>query len=106
MCYLAYYSAIITSGTSDKELSFIYPKDDEDEIIIYDRAAGGNGASKLINNYLTGPASTTSVSQEQGLRPTYFQETFLEFLRPCSQGIADRIYFQDLQDGFNNFSKK
>jgi len=102
LSYLIYMSALITSGSTSKDLDFIYPKK-SNEIIIYDSVSYGNGASKLIYNYLIG--ENTHISQEQGLRPKYFQETFFELLQPCSQGTADRIFFQNLHDAFSNFTK-
>lgn len=103
LSYLVYMSGLITSGSTNKDLDFIYPKELEDEILLFDNVSDGNGASKLINNYLIG--KNTSFSQEVGLRPKYFQETFFELLQPCSQGIADRIFFQNLNDGFLNFTE-
>ena len=102
LSYLIYMSGLITSGSTTKDLDFIYPKE-SGEIVIYDSVSYGNGASKLINNYLIG--ENTHISQEQGLRPKYFQETFFELLQPCSQGTADRIFFQNLHDVFSNFTK-
>ena len=102
LSYLIYMSGLITSGSTTRDLDFIYPKE-SNEIIIYDSVSYGNGASKLINNYLIG--ENTQISQEQGLRPKYFQETFFELLQPCSQGTADRIFFQNLHDVFSNFTK-
>lgn len=102
LSYLIYMSGLITSGSTTKDLDFIYPKE-SNEIIIYDCISYGNGASKLINNYLIG--KNTHIFQEQGLRPKYFQETFFELLQPCSQGTADRIFFQSLHDVFSNFTK-
>ena len=102
LSYLIYMSGLIISGSTTKDLDFIYPKE-SNEIIIFDSISYGNGASKLINNYLIG--ENTHTSQEQGLRPKYFQETFFELLQPCSQGTADRIFFQNLHDVFSNFTK-
>ena len=102
LSYLVYMSGLITSGSTNNDLDFIYPRESEDEIILFDNVSNGNGASKLINNYLIG--KNTSFSQEQGLRPKYFQETLFELLQPCSQGIADRIFFQNLNDEFSNFT--
>ena len=103
LSYLVYMSGLITSGSTNKDLDFIYPRGSEDEILLFDNVSDGNGASKLINNYLIGKNS--SFSQEEGLRPKYFEETFFELLQPCSQGIADRIFFQNLNDGFSNFTE-
>ncbi len=102
LSYLIYMSSLITSGSTTTDLDFIFPKE-SNEIVIYDRVSDGNGASKLIKNYLIGDNS--HISQEQGLRPKYFQETLLELLQPCSQGVADRIFFQKLKDIFLEFTK-
>lgn len=103
LSYLIYMSGLITSGSTNTDLNFIYPRGLENEIVLYDSVSNGNGASKLISNYLIGKNSSTS--QEQGLRPKYFQETLFELLQPCSQGIAERIFFQDLHDVFSEFTK-
>ncbi len=103
LSYLAYMSALITSGSMNKDVDFIYPQGAKNDVVIFDSVSNGNGASKLINDYLIG--EETSVSQEKGLRSKYFQETLFELLLPCSQGIADRIFFQNLDDNFSNFTR-
>ncbi len=102
LSYLVYNSGIITSGSTNQDMGFIHPDENSNEILIFDDASGGNGASKLIDNYLIGEQS--SFSPMQGVRPKDFQETFFELLQPCSQGTADRIYFQNQHEHFSNFS--
>ena len=74
-----------------------------DEIVIYDNVEGGNGGSKLILEYLGDEGSTNLPTSAGFLKPAYFQETFLELLLPCSQGVAERTYFQGLEGIFSNF---
>jgi hypothetical protein len=102
LSYLIYNAGIITSGSTGQDMGFIIPDENSNDILIYDNESGGNGASKLIDNYLIGEQS--SFSSIQGVRPKFFQETFFELLHPCSQGTADRIYFQNLHEIFSNFS--
>lgn len=97
ICYTAYISGQITSGTTERELSFL--QTENNEIILYDNVEGGNGASKLIFDYFGGQFSSQSLNS---LKPAFFQEVFIELLQPCSQGVAERIYFQKLDHGFTN----
>ncbi|MCE2506234.1 MAG: hypothetical protein J4F36_07165 [Nitrosopumilaceae archaeon] len=102
LSYSIYMSGLIISGSTTRDLDFIYAKE-SNEVVIFDSVSYGNGASKLINNYLIG--ENNNISQEQGLKPKYFQETLFELLQPCSQGTADRIFFQNLHNVFSNFTK-
>lgn len=104
LSYLVYQTGLITSGSTSEDIGFIHPKEDSNEILIYDDVDGGNGASRLVNEYLIGQA--LSYSPLHGVRPKFFQETFFDKLQPCSQGTADRIFFQDLDKIFTKFSKK
>jgi len=103
LSYLIYMSGLITSGSTSRDIDFVYPQEENNDIVVFDNVSDGNGASKLINNYLIG--KNKAFSQEQGLRPKYLEETIFELLLPCSQGISERIYFQNLHDGFSNFTK-
>jgi len=103
LSYLIYMSGLITSGSTSSDINFIYPQEGQNDIVVFDNVSNGNGASKLINKFLIG--KNTSFSQEQGLRPKYLEETIFELFLPCSQGISERIYFQNLHDGFSNFTK-
>lgn len=102
LTYLVYETGLVTSGSTDQDMGFIPPKENANEILLYDDISGGNGASKLIYDYLIG--TTASYSPKHGVRPKYFQETLFELLQPCSQGTADRSFFQDLDQIFANFS--
>ncbi len=102
LTYLIHQTGLVTSGSTDQDIGFIYPKENTNEILLFDDVSGGNGASKLINDYLIGVIS--SYSPKHGARPKYFQETFFELLQPCPQGTADRSFFQDLVKIFTNFS--
>ena len=105
LCYLLHQSGLVTSGSTSQDIGFVTPTEDSNEILIYDNVHGGNGASKLINDYLIGQHE--SYSPLHGVRPKYFQEVFFELLQPCSQGTADRIFFQNLENAItkssNNF---
>ena len=103
LSYLVYQTGLITSGSTGMDMGFIHPGEDSNEILIYDDVNGGNGASKLIHDYLIGEQK--SYSPMSGVRPKFFQEIFFELLQPCSQGTADRIFFRNLAGGFVNFSK-
>jgi len=102
LTYLVYQTGLVTSGSTDQDMGFIPPIENTNEILLYDDISGGNGASKLIYNYLI--STTASYSPKHGVRPKYFQETLFELLQPCPQGTADRIFFQGLHQNFSNFS--
>lgn len=102
LTYLIYNSSLVTSGSTNQDIGVITQKGDSNEVVLYDNAQGGNGASRLVYDYLIGEPQ--SYSPLHGIRAKFFQETFFESLLPCSQGTADRIFFQNLHSKLANSS--
>ena len=98
IAHTLFLAGCTTSGSlyDDLDYSVNYEGDDPKEILLFDSANGGNGASELIYNYLTLPTNNVSKSSDvkEHLRPRYFDETFFEMLLPCSQGTIDRAHIQ------------
>lgn len=98
---LIFLSGCTVSGSSYTDLDFNFNSGAglSGEILLYDSSNGANGSSQLIYEYLSLPEAELKINEEGELplhRPRYLDETIVEYLLPCPQGIADRIHFQNL----------
>jgi hypothetical protein len=105
LAQLLYVTASFTSGSNFDDIDFLVRHNDgAEQIILYDSADGGNGACELIYNLLTIPTDQSYVfgNRTELSKPKYFDEGFTEMLLPCTQGVSERIFYQNLANVMGN----
>jgi hypothetical protein len=89
----------VTSGCLPQDLEYLIR---DDEVVLFDSADGGNGASEMIFEFCSSKESfrvtdtEEYVEKESIFSPKYFDEAFAELMLPCQQGVAERIFYRGL----------
>ncbi len=85
----------VTSGSHLDDIDYIVK---DNEVIVFDSVSGGNGSSAMAFEFLSAPGTFKleeylgTEEREELYRPRYMDETLLELLLPCPNGIADRAF--------------
>lgn len=89
----------IASGSEYDDLDYII---DGNKVILCDSTNGGNGSSELIFEFLTSREGLSVVEDPNVdgsiYKPKHFDEVFAEYILPCVQGLADRIFHSNSSD--------
>jgi hypothetical protein len=91
-------AAAVTSGSQLDDLDYLV-KEESEEVVVFDAVSGGNGSSEAAFEFLSEPGKFSikeyleSEEREEIYRPRNFDETAFEFLLPCINGVADRVFF-------------
>ena len=88
-------------------------KEDDGEIVIFDSVSGGNGSSETAFEFLS-ETDTFSVEEylqseerEETYKPRNLDETAFEFLLPCLNSVADKVFlFSKLEPTENEIKRK
>jgi hypothetical protein len=97
LAHVLLLATAVTSGSQLDDLDYLI-RPEHEEIVIFDSVSGGNGSSATAFEFLSEPGKFTvemywqSEEREEIYRPRNFDETAFEFLLPCINGVADRIF--------------
>jgi hypothetical protein len=97
LAHVLLLATAVTSSSQLEDLDYLINVEN-DEIVIFDAASGGNGSSETAFEFLseTGKFSIKeyleSEEREEIYRPRNFAETFFEILLPCINSVSDRIF--------------
>ncbi len=100
LAHVLLIASCITSGSTFSDLQYLIEYE-RGEIVIFDSVNGGNGSSEMVFDFCT-PADFTvgEVGDENAegtlFQPKHFDEALAELLLPCQQGLAERLFHQDL----------
>jgi len=97
LAHVLLLATAVTSGSQLDDLDYLI-RPEHEEIVIFDSVSGGNGSSETAFEFLSEPGKFTvetywqSEEREEIYRPRNFDETAFEFLLPCINGVADRVF--------------
>jgi len=111
LAHVLLLSAAITSGSQLDDLDYLV-KEDDGEIVIFDSVSGGNGSSETAFEFLS-EAGTFSVEEylqseerEETYKPRNLDETAFEFLLPCLNSVADKVFLFSKVEPIENEIKR
>ena len=97
LAHVLLLATAVASGSQLDDLDYLV-REESREVVVFDAVSGGNGSSETAFDFLseTGKFSVEAYLQseerEETYRPRNFDETAFEFLLPCINGVADRVF--------------